>query len=175
MAQEAYLAEIRHFAFGFAPKGWAQCNGQLLPVNQNQALFSLLGTTFGGNGQSTFGLPNLQGTVSVSAGTQSSGGPSYPYGQTGGAASVTLTTNQIPVHLHQVNGSGAQVTTGVPGPGVLPGTYLTPTEYANGGANVTMGTQTVGNNNGGQGHENRQPFTVLNICICIQGIYPSRN
>ena len=175
MAQEAYLAEIRHFAFGFAPKGWAQCNGQLMSVNQNQALFSLLGTTYGGDGRTTFGLPNLQGNVSISSGTMT-GGPSYNLGQVGGSASVTLTTDQMPTHQHVANGSATQVSTAAPGPSVLPGTFPSAGNYSDNGSSVSpMGAQTVGNAGGGQSHENRQPYTVLNICICLQGIFPSRN
>ncbi len=176
MASEPFLGDIRIFAFNFAPKNWAQCNGQLLSVNQNQALFSILGTTYGGNGSTTFALPNFQGRVPIHVGT--GGGSSYSLGQLGGSASVTLAGNQVPAHTHIAQGSSATANVVSPGSSVLPGTA--PTNATNcfttdTGSLVPMAAGTLTTAGTGQAHENRQPSQVLTVCICLSGLYPSRS
>ncbi len=164
---EPFLSEIRIFSFNFAPKGWAQCNGQLLPINQNQALFSLLGVTYGGNGQTTFALPNLRGQVPIHDG----GG--FTLGQTGGSASVTLTQQSMPQHLHfgqgTTNSSGNVAT---PGNALLASGGVT--VYSPPSSLVALDPTSVTNVGGSQAHENRQPYLVLNFCIALQGIFPSQ-
>lgn len=175
---EPYIGEIRPIAFNYAPKGWALCNGQSLAINTNQALFSLLGVQYGGNGTTTFNLPDLRGRVAVGPG-QLAGGGSYTQGQTFGVEQVSLTSGQIPTHIHSSFTATLQTATeatvsnpnqAFPAPG---GAQL----YSNGSANAPMAvalpstTNTVGN---GQGHENRQPFLALNYVIALVGVYPSR-
>jgi microcystin-dependent protein len=164
---EPFLAEIQMFGFTFAPRGWAQCNGQLLPINQNQAVFSLLGTTYGGNGQTTFGLPDMRSRTPVHWGN------TVQLGQAAGTENVTLSPNEIPAHNHQVLASSGAVSSGSPG-----GNYLAtqPSESlfttpAN--ANGAMASQA--GSLGAQPHSNIQPYIVLNFCIALQGIFPSRN
>lgn len=168
MASDPFISEIQIFAFDFAPRGWARCNGQLLPINQNQALFSLLGTTYGGNGQTNFALPNLQGRVPMHIG----GG--LVQGQTGGEANHTLTIAEMPVHTHQVSGTSATVSQPSPG-GNLWANGAQGKSYTNAAANGTMNAGSIGNTGGGQPHENMSPYLTLNICIALQGIFPSRN
>ena len=168
MADPAFLAEIDIYSFNFAPRGWAQANGQLLPINQNQALFSLLGTMYGGNGQTNFALPNLRGRVPIHMGS------SHTLGEAGGQENVTLTIQQLPQHLHSVNVSSNNASTDVPASGVVLATasldiYRDPTNL------VAMEPGIVGNVGGSQPHPNMQPFLALNFCICLQGIFPSRN
>lgn len=164
---EPFLGEIQAMSFNFPPKGWAFCNGQLLPINQNQALFALLGTTFGGDGQTNFALPNLRGRAPIHAGN------GHTLGETAGASSVTLTQQQMPTHPHEANaGSGAGTQ---PTPG---GAFL-----ANGGsdfytppANLTpMAPDAAANAGGSQPHNNMMPCLVFNFCIALTGIFPSRN
>lgn len=162
---EPFLAEIRMFSFNFAPRGWAQCNGQLLPINQNQALFSLLGTTFGGNGQTNFALPDLRNRTPISF----SG--SHPLGERSGEESHTLTLNEMPSHTHFVQGS-----TGTPNVASPGNNY----SAQNAGAyalnpNTTMATTAVSNTGGSQPHPNMGPYLVISFCIALQGIFPSRN
>jgi microcystin-dependent protein len=165
---EPFLGEIRLVPFNFAPRGWAICAGQLLPISQNQALFALLGTTYGGNGQTTFALPDLRGRVPIGAG-QPSAGSSYPLGATGGEETVALTTRQLPQHAHPIHASSAAATTKNPTTAFLAG----------GGAygaqrNVRMNAAMIGRTGGGEGHENRQPYLALNYIIALQGIFPSQ-
>lgn len=182
---DAFVGEIRVFPFNFAPRGWAQCNGQLLPINQNQALFSLLGTSYGGNGQSNFGLPNLMGKVML--GTGVGNGMQLTIGNTGGTENVTLLTTNMPQHNHNVQVLNALGTANV-GTGTnylaqisLTTTTTPPTNYAGNGYNAqlaapaTLAANTIATNGGNAPHENRQPYSVLNVCICLQGYYPSRN
>jgi microcystin-dependent protein len=161
-----YLGQIASFGFGFAPKGWALCNGQTMAINQNQALFSLLGTTFGGNGIETFQLPNLQGCVAV--------GPSsgFVLGGTAGEMSHTLITSEMPAHQHSVAASSA-VANSPTAPGNYPAAG-TANYYSTASPNTTLGTGTsvAGQS---QPHENRQPYLVINFCIALEGIFPSRN
>lgn len=174
---DAFLGELRTFGFGFIPKGWATCNGQLLAINSNQALFSLLGTTYGGNGQTTFGLPDLRGRVAIGFGTLASG-PNYTQGQVAGSERVSLTVAQLPAHTHLAFGSTTPVSTGNPGSGVMLGTF--PGTQSNYAATAIAGTTAlnaaaVANVGSGQTHENRQPLLTLNVCIATQGIFPSRS
>jgi microcystin-dependent protein len=163
---QPYLSEIKIMAFGFPPKGWAQCNGQLLSITQNQALFSRLGTTYGGDGRTTFGLPNLQGR----APTHMGGG--LTLGQNGGEQNHTLSLPELPSHLHLVHASTA--TAGVDNPA---GNYLGgyPNLYHALPSTTIMSPNTVGQTGGGQAHPNMQPYLTLNFCIALQGIFPSPN
>ena len=162
-----FLGQVSIFAFNFAPKGWTLCNGQLLAINQNQALFALLGTTYGGNGQTTFALPNLQGNVAMSFG----GG--FVQGQVGGESSHTLIAAEIPPHNHPANYSATAASL-TPGGGLWapdPNGNITFTNSAS----EVLAPQAIGNNSGGQPHSNMQPYLVVNFCIALQGIFPSRN
>jgi microcystin-dependent protein len=163
---EPFLSEIRLMSFNFAPKGWAMCNGQLLPINQNQALFSLLGTTYGGNGQTTFALPNLQGKTPIHVGA------GHTLGETGGQQSHTLSMAEMPMHTHLVQATNTNGSTNTPN-----GSYLA---AFSGGYNAavsltTMNPLSVTNVGGSQAHLNMQPFLTLTFCIALQGIFPSPN
>jgi microcystin-dependent protein len=164
-----FLSELRIMSFSYAPKGWAQCNGQLLPINQNQALFSLLGTTFGGNGQTTFGLPDLRGRVPIH---QSSG---FIMGQKGGEEFHTVIQSEMPAHNHFVNATSVAATASNPSDTRLLSQSIQSALYANASNFATMDPQAISNVGGSQPHENRQPFLVLNFCIALQGVFPSRN
>ena len=163
---EPFLGEIRIMSFAFPPKGWALCNGQLLAINQNQALFSLLGVVYGGDGRVNFALPNLQGRVPIHLGA------AHPLGQPGGEQGHTLTVAEMPAHTHAVAASSA-ATGGVatPNGGYLGGAN---NAYATEGARTTLSPATVGNAGGSQAHLNMQPFLTVSFCIALQGIYPSR-
>jgi microcystin-dependent protein len=163
-----YIAQLILTSFSFAPKGYAQANGQVLPINQNQALFSLIGTTFGGNGIQTFALPNLQGRTPVGVGN------GIAYGEVGGVESVTLLSIHVPPHLHALNASGAAATIQKPNAGsLLAGQGGN--DFTGAASLGSMSASTVSTVGGSQPHENRQPFLVLNWCIALQGIFPSRN
>ena len=164
---EPFLSEIRIFSFNFAPKGWALCNGQFLPINQNQALFALLGTTYGGNGQTTFALPNLQNRVPISMGA------GFGLGQAGGQDVHTLTQQEMPQHVHLLQASSADANAPIPTNNVFADASFN--IYGAVANLVTMNPQVVQNFGGSQAHENRQPYTVLSFCIALQGIFPSRN
>lgn len=170
---DPYLGEIRLFPMGYAPKGWAQCNGQVLSIAQNQALFSLLGTTYGGNGTTTFALPNLQGNVCVGWG-QGPGLDSVSLGQKGGEAAHTLTVNEMPAHIHQANGS-SQTATAVSPENAVWATSTAPLQYGQAAALVAMNGSAITATGASQGHANVQPYLVVNFCIATAGIYPSRN
>jgi microcystin-dependent protein len=153
--------------YNFPPRGWALCNGQILPIAQNTALFSLLGTTYGGNGQTTFALPDLRGRVALSSG-QGPGLSNYLLGQVGGDESVTLNVNQIPTHAHSIGGTNSGSTSSRPAGNV----------NAQGGAYSSTSDspmQPTGGAGGGQPHSNIQPYLCLNYCIALEGIFPSRN
>jgi microcystin-dependent protein len=183
MPTEPFLGELMICAFDFAPKGWAMCNGQLLPINQNQALFAILGTTYGGNGTTNFALPNLQSRLTVHQG-QGAGLSPYTIGQTDGEEFHTLILTETPTHTHTVNAVNNGNTGGVqmPGDSVLLGApYAMETNnpavpvYSTAAPTLVMNPQMVGQGGSSQPHENRMPFLVLNWCIALQGIFPSRN
>jgi microcystin-dependent protein len=164
---EPFLSEIRIMSFNFAPRGWALCNGQTLPINQNQALFSLLGTTYGGNGQTTFALPNLRGQVPIHEGS------GHTLGEQAGSKAVTINIQQLPTHLHGFQGTNTTGTLNSPG-GDVYGVSQTPI-YAQPGGLLTINPGTTGNVGGSQPHNNMMPYLVLNFCIALQGIFPSQN
>lgn len=161
---EPFLSEIRLMSFVFAPKGWALCNGQLLPINQNQALFSLLGTTFGGDGRVNFALPDLRGRTPIHVGS------GHTLGEMGGEQAHTLSIAELPTHTHVVNAASTAVTTNVATGtflGVVNNTYGPPANL------VALAASEVGNVGGSQAHLNMQPFLTLSFCIALQGIFPS--
>ncbi len=165
---EPFMGEIRIYSFNFAPKGWAFCNGQLMPINQNQALFSLMGTRYGGDGRVTFGLPDLRGRAAIHQG----GG--FTLGQAGGETNHTLTLNEMPAHNHFVQVVNA--------PGTAPVAInnffaQSPNQlYHSPDANLTpLNPASISNVGGSQPHSNMQPFLGLNICVALMGIFPSRN
>ncbi len=164
---EPFLSEIKLVSFNFAPKGWALCNGQFLPINQNQALFALLGTTYGGNGQTTFALPNLRGRAPIH---MSSG---HSLGEAAGSTAVTVNIQQLPTHLHSAMASSSST-----GTQALPnGAFLGPLNNAyNAAASLTtLNPQSVTSVGGSQAHNNMMPYLTLNFCIALQGIFPSQN
>ena len=164
---ESFLSEIRIVSFNFPPKGWALCNGQLLPINQNQALFALLGTTYGGNGQTNFALPNLRGRVPIHFDA------AHTLGEAAGSTSVTVNVQQLPTHLHGLQASSnstgtvADPTNAFLGPANTG--YITPQALA------TLSPQSVSSVGGSQPHNNMMPYLTLNFIIALQGIFPSRN
>lgn len=163
---EPFLSEIRIMSFGYAPRGWALCNGQLLPINQNQALFSLLGTTFGGDGRVNFGLPDLRARVPIHVGS------GHTLGERGGEQAHTLSIGEIPQHTHVV--SGANTTTNTTA--AAAGSYFAQASnvYSPGTGGLTsLRPDTVTNVGGSQAHLNMQPFLTLSFCIALQGIFPS--
>ena len=171
---EPFIGQIAFVAFNFAPVGWAECNGQLLPINQNQALFSLLGTMYGGNGQTTFALPDMRGRVLVHAGTGTGLSPKTQ-GQIGGAETHTLITNEMPVHRHGVKATSDEGNANLPTGAVPANTKALDKEYSTGtNLDVTMNQQMVGVAGGSQPHNNMQPYLALKCIIATQGIYPSR-
>ncbi len=173
---EPFLGEIKAFGFNFPPNGWAQCNGQVMPISQNTALFSLLGTMYGGDGVTTFALPDLRGRVGVHAG-QGAGLSNYSQGEVAGTESVTLTVGQLPVHSHNLVASTSSGNTADPSGAFLAKEATGVTAiYGNGVAgNATLAAGSVTGGGGGQPHSNLQPFLVLNFCIALNGIFPSRN
>ena len=169
---EGYLASIIGFGGNFQPRAWNYCAGQLLAISQNTALFSLLGTTFGGDGRTTFGLPDLRGRAPISSGT-GPGLSTYKLGARGGVETVTLTTNQMPSHNHLVY-PGYAATAGVTDPnGALPANISQPVFGATRSGN--MAAATVGNTGGSQWHTNIQPYLAIHWIICVQGLFPSRS
>lgn len=164
---EPFLSEIRLMSFVFAPKGWALCNGQLLPINQNQALFSLLGTTYGGDGRVNFALPDLRGRVPIHV------GGSHTLGESGGEQAHTLSIAEMPTHSHALNASTA-ATGGSDDPtgrflGSASNLFHAPTNL------TAMNPGTIANAGGSQAHLNMQPFLTISFCIALQGIFPSPN
>ena len=169
---DPFVAEIRIFPFNFAPKGWAFCDGQILPLSQNTALFSLLGTTYGGDGKSNFALPNLQGSAPMHPG-QGPGLSLHDLGETGGAETVSLLESEIPAHNHsfvtsQGDGSDTSPTTELVASGIGISAFAPP------GAIVAMSPNMVAPAGGDQPHNNMQPYLTLNFCIALQGVYPPR-
>jgi microcystin-dependent protein len=164
---EPFLSEIKIVSFNFPPKGWALCNGQLLPINQNQALFALLGTTYGGNGQTNFALPNLRGRVPIHMGN------GHTLGEAAGSTAVTVNIQQLPTHIHPLMGSSTTGTLNVNASNFL-GVSQTPV-YTQPVNLVTLNPQSVPNVGGSQPHNNMMPYLVLNFIIALQGIFPSQN
>jgi microcystin-dependent protein len=170
-----FLGEIKMFAGNFAPRSYAFCSGQILAIAQNTALFSILGTTYGGNGQTTFALPNLQGRVPIHAG-QGPGLSTYSLGQVGGTETVTLNINQIPSHTHLLTANNGPGTSAAPANNmVLAGSTARDRVYTTNPANVTLAPNAVGNAGGSQPFSNIQPYLAINFIIAIEGIFPSRN
>ena len=174
---DPFVAEIRIFPFNFAPKGWAFCNGQLLPISQNTALFSLLGTTYGGNGQSNFALPDLQGSAPMHPG-QGPGLSLHDLGETGGSQTVTLLQSEIPVHAHTVNAAiNANGDLLNPAGGIwaqAPGGRGSLQLYAPAPGNGAMNPNALKPTGGDQPHNNMQPYLTLSFCIALQGVFPPR-
>jgi microcystin-dependent protein len=161
---EPFLSEIRMMSFSFPPKGWALCNGQLLPINQNQALFSLLGTTFGGDGRVNFALPDLRGRVPIHV------GGSHTLGERGGEQAHTLNISELPTHTHSVTASNSDANSPSPTNAVF-GSFSN--GYTSPASLTSISPETVTNVGGSQAHLNMQPFLTINFCIALQGIFPS--
>jgi len=172
-----YIGQIIMVGFDFPPRNFALCNGQLLAIAQNQALFALLGTTYGGNGVTTFALPDLRGRTPIGGGFSSVGGgePTTVLGQVGGTEAVTLLSTQIPPHVHTVNASTASGTTRNPNNAIYANTTTALHAPASSGSLVTLNPATLALAGGTQPHSNMQPYLGLNFCIAIFGIFPSRN
>jgi microcystin-dependent protein len=166
---EPFLSEIRIMSFNFAPKGWAFCNGQLLPINQNQALFSLLGTTFGGDGRVNFALPDLRGRTPIHVGS------GHTLGERAGEQAHTVSIAELPMHTHVLNASSQPGNDPNPGAHVLASPLNLSYRPADGGQLVPMVASSVPNVGGSQAHLNMQPFLTLSFCIALQGIFPSPN
>jgi microcystin-dependent protein len=178
---EPFIAEIRCFGFTFAPRGWAQCNGQLLPISQNSALFALIGTTYGGDGSTTFALPNLQGRIPMHWGN-GPGGFTTQIGEVQGQTAVTLTTLQIPQHVHAVVAAVIQ-----PGASAERSAIPTDTSFLSAGSgeglyqkapatpNTPFSPKAISPAGGSQPHDNMQPYLVINFCMALEGIFPSQN
>lgn len=176
-----FMSEIKIISWNYAPKGWSLCNGQFLPINQNQAMFSLLGTMYGGNGQTTFALPDLRGRVAVHVGN------GYIEGQTGGQTAHTITMSEMAAHNHTIGvdaatAAGSNVSTAttssVLGQSIgqpSSGSSFTVAMYGSTGPAAALAPQTIGNAGGSQAHNNLQPYLVLNFVIALQGVFPSRN
>lgn len=166
---DPFLGEIRAFSFGIIPRGWAPCNGQLLPINQNTALFSLLGNRYGGDGKSTFGLPDLRGRVGVSL------SPQYQQGTSGGAETVTITAESLPQHFHSAAATTQTANSFTPNSGILAApTDNTFSIYGAPQSLVALDPAAVGSAGGSQAHTNLQPYLAVNYCIALSGVYPSR-
>lgn len=166
---DQFLSEIRLMSFGFAPKGWALCNGQLLPINQNQALFSLLGTNYGGDGRVNFALPNLQGKVPIHMGNGNN------LATTGGEQSHTLNIAEMPTHTHSANAANVVPNGGNPSAARMLSQSQGAPLYAAAGNPLPMDPRTISSVGGSQPHPNMQPFLTINFCIALQGIFPSPN
>ena len=173
---EPYLAEIKMVSFNFAPRGWALCNGQLLPINQNQALFALLGTTYGGDGRTTFALPNLQGRAPVHAG-QGAGLPDFVLGARSGQETVSLNSTHMPAHAHTLQASATPASANDPAGNVLAkkAKFGVDMYHDDTGAVAQMSASALSPVGGSQPHDNMQPYLALNFVIALQGIFPSRN
>lgn len=181
MSTNFYLGQITMAGYNFAPRGFALCNGQLLPISQNQALFSLLGLAYGGNGTTNFALPNMQGRVPVGQGPSSGSGQNYPIGSIAGAENVTLTASQLAAHMHSVNASTTTARATTPSGGIFAsvkpvGTSAAEAIYGPMSNPAVALAQTTVTPAGGNGpHPNMQPYSVINFTIALQGIFPSRS
>jgi microcystin-dependent protein len=166
---EPFLAETRIMSFNFPPKGWAMCNGQLLPINQNQALFSLLGTNFGGDGRVNFGLPDLRGRTPIHVGN------GHTLGEKGGEQAHTLLISELPAHKHVLNSAIQAVTTNIPATNTALSNTAPNQVYNTSNKNLTaMNSASITTTGGSQSHLNMQPFLSLNFCIALQGVFPSQ-
>ena len=163
---EPFLAEVRIVGFNFAPRGWAFCDGQILPINQNQSLYSLLGTTYGGDGRTSFALPDLRGRVPMHVGN------GHTQGQKSGEETHTLAANEMPNHDHTARASSGQADTNVAAGNILSQAL---NAYHDSGTNTELRPGTTANVGGGQAHNNMQPSIAVNFCIALQGLFPSRN
>ena len=169
---EPFLAEIMIVGFDFAPRGWAFCDGQILPINQNQSLYSLLGTTYGGDGRTSFGLPDLRGRTPIHAG-QANGGASHSLGSRGGEEARALSVDEMPNHDHQAQASSAEGNSLIPTGNILAKRLSEPYRSPTNLGDMKAGTiQSVG---ASEGHDNMQPYLALRFCIALQGLFPSRN
>jgi microcystin-dependent protein len=164
-----FLSEIKIMSFGFPPKGWAMCNGQLLPINQNQALFSLLGTTYGGDGRVNFGLPNLQGRTPMHVGN------GHTLGEMGGEQAHTLSISELPTHTHTASAANVAATSNAPSNARMISQSVGANMYAAASNLQAMAPQALATVGGSQPHQNMQPYLTLNLCIALQGIFPSQN
>jgi microcystin-dependent protein len=164
---EPFLSEIRMMSFAFAPKGWALCNGQLLPINQNQGLFSLLGTTFGGDGRVNFALPDYRGRLPIHVGA------SHTLGERGGEQAHTLSIAELPTHTHALQAASGNATSAVPSNSMVLATSVNYEAYRPASALMSLQPASVANVGGSQAHLNMQPFLTLSFCIALQGIFPS--
>ncbi len=170
---EPFLAEVRIVGFDFAPRGWAFCDGQILPINQNQSLYSLLGTTYGGDGRTSFALPDLRGRTPIHVG-RSNGGQEHRLGQKSGEETHSLSAAEMPQHSHGFQASSTDGDTVNTSGSILARTTMG--IYEQGAANLTeIRSGTITNVGGGQAHDNMQPFLAVNFCIALQGLFPSRN
>lgn len=170
---EPFLGEIMMVGYTFCPRSWAEANGQLLPISNNSALYSLYGTTFGGDGRTTFALPDLRGRVPMHLG-QGPGLSNRTLGQQGGSETNTLTTNQLPSHSHSLNGATAAANAVDPSGNVLANTGRSDT-YTSSAPNAQMNSGSIGATGGGQAVNNMQPFLTIRYCVALNGVYPSRN
>lgn len=168
---EPFLAEIRIVGFNFAPRGWAFCDGQVLPINQNQSLYSLLGATYGGDGRTSFALPDLRGRTAIHVGAST--GTNHALGEKAGEETHTLSSAEMAGHDHQIQGSATAGDTSTPFGNVLAREQSNP--YSSAAPDVALEASWVGTAGGGQAHENMQPYLALNFCIALQGLFPSRN
>lgn len=173
-SQEAFIGEVKLFAGNFAPRGWAFCDGQLIAISQNTALFSILGTTYGGDGRTTFALPDLRGRVAVGP-RNGSGLNDYRLGQKFGAETTVLNTNQLPMHSHTVNAVSALGTSNEPNGKYLAQTGLFDNEYSSAAADAQLNSNVIGNTGSSTPVDIRQPSLSINYIICLVGIFPSRN
>lgn len=169
---EPFLAEVRMVGFNFAPRGWAFCDGQILPINQNQSLYSLLGTVYGGDGRTSFALPDLRGRTPIHFNS------AHRQGEKAGEEAHSLDVNEMPVHTHTLQASGAPATQAGPTGNLLAmpslsvgAVYSTTAETQD----VSLGASAIANTGSGQGHNNMQPYLAVNFCIALQGLFPSRN
>lgn len=168
---EPFLAEVRMVGFNFAPRGWAFCDGQILPINQNQSLYSLLGTTYGGDGSTSFALPDLRGRAPIHVG-RSNGGGEHRLGQKAGEETHTLSISELPDHRHDVMASSAAADAPTPAEHVL----ASANNVWHNPANLTgLRPGTIASTGGGQAHDNMQPCLAINFCIALRGLFPSRN
>jgi microcystin-dependent protein len=169
---EPFLAEVRIVGFNFAPRGWAFCDGQILPINQNQSLYSLLGTTYGGDGRTTFALPDIRGRVPIHVG-RSNGGGDHREGQKSGEETHTLAVNEMPQHKHALSSTNSVASSSNP-QNHFPARAAADI-YGNASSLGNFASGTISNVGGGQAHENMQPYLALNYCIALRGLFPSRN